>query len=431
MSINGTVTEVRADRQDIRWQPDNGFRPISLEKIIGLDNLLNICWLNRGLEVARAVCRICVTSNTGEKGYGTGFLIGEGLLMTNHHVINDDTDLAKSYVEFNYERTWNGGSSRVTRFQLSRTVYHSDRELDCTVVSVEGAPGQRFGFIDLEESAQTFTNDYVSIIQHPLGSYKQIGLTDNKVASVHRHYVQYTTDTEPGSSGSPVFDQDWRIVALHHAGGDLLNGDGQRYFINEGININHIRAWLQGKMGTRSEVISLVFGPMQSELISMIEDAQRTDMEVVAGGCVPDFLRRFPDFGNALQVGRFEATAGSGEVLPAAVLGVAVGAGIAHLATVATRENFQPGWDGLELAAEPQLRLPGYVFSREHVHSPRQLVQTLLSDEGWLDSCKVDVKVSCGESAAAETGYEALPVLAGVFLRGVLVGAAAYRAGKG
>ena len=30
--------------------------------------------------------------------------------------------------------------------------------------------------------------------------------------------VRYTTRTEPGSSGSPCFDIDWNLVALHHSG---------------------------------------------------------------------------------------------------------------------------------------------------------------------------------------------------------------------
>jgi V8-like Glu-specific endopeptidase len=30
--------------------------------------------------------------------------------------------------------------------------------------------------------------------------------------------VRYATNTEPGSSGSPVFDLDWNLVALHHLG---------------------------------------------------------------------------------------------------------------------------------------------------------------------------------------------------------------------
>ena len=30
--------------------------------------------------------------------------------------------------------------------------------------------------------------------------------------------VRYATNTEPGSSGSPCFDMNWQLAALHHYG---------------------------------------------------------------------------------------------------------------------------------------------------------------------------------------------------------------------
>ena len=30
--------------------------------------------------------------------------------------------------------------------------------------------------------------------------------------------INYRTNTDPGSSGSPVFTMDWDLVALHHSG---------------------------------------------------------------------------------------------------------------------------------------------------------------------------------------------------------------------
>jgi hypothetical protein len=54
--------------------------------------------------------------------------------------------------------------------------------------------------------------------------------------------VRYRTNTEGGSSGSPVFDQNWQLVALHHAGDPSWVA---KY--NEGIPISLILAQLKAR----------------------------------------------------------------------------------------------------------------------------------------------------------------------------------------
>ena len=73
---------------------------------------------------------------------------------------------------------------------------------------------------------------------------KQISLYHNIVTNTNERVVQYLTDTLKGSSGSPVFNSDWEVVALHHSGGgnkpgepELPEGIKSR---NEGIFINKI-----------------------------------------------------------------------------------------------------------------------------------------------------------------------------------------------
>jgi V8-like Glu-specific endopeptidase len=84
---------------------------------------------------------------------------------------------------------------------------------------------------------------YVNIIQHPAGQSKVIALYHNVVAYVDDRRVQYLTDTLPGSSGSPVFDSQWRVVALHHSGGWLTEpGSKKAFFRNEGIHVHCLRA---------------------------------------------------------------------------------------------------------------------------------------------------------------------------------------------
>ena len=67
----------------------------------------------------------------------------------------------------------------------------------------------------------------INIIQHPGGGPKQIALYHNVVVYSDERVVQYLTDTLPGSSGSPCFNDAWEVVALHHSGGWLREPGGK------------------------------------------------------------------------------------------------------------------------------------------------------------------------------------------------------------
>ena len=64
-------------------------------------------------------------------------------------------------------------------------------------------------------------------------------MQDNYLLGCDQQFIHYRTPTEPGSSGSPVFERtDWQVVGLHHRGGEKMNRlDGQpgTYAANEGI----------------------------------------------------------------------------------------------------------------------------------------------------------------------------------------------------
>ena len=80
----------------------------------------------------------------------------------------------------------------------------------------------------------------MNVIQHPSGGPKQIAVTNNRVLKLHDPFIHYMTDTLPGSSGSPVFLDSWRVVAIHHAGGAAVkkNARGDVIFGNEGVLVS-------------------------------------------------------------------------------------------------------------------------------------------------------------------------------------------------
>ena len=89
--------------------------------------------------------------------------------------------------------------------------------------------------------------ELANIIQHPLRQPKQIVVRENTLVARDEtlKVLHYLADTEHGSSGSPVFNNQWEAIALHHWGGPHLeirgiDGRPLRRDINEGIRISAI-----------------------------------------------------------------------------------------------------------------------------------------------------------------------------------------------
>ena len=88
------------------------------------------------------------------------------------------------------------------------------------------------------------------VIGHPRGlEQPQFSLQDNHILGYDETRMHYRSPTEGGSSGSPVFDKQWNLIALHHAGSlemRRLDGVGV-YAANEGILVSAIIAAVREK----------------------------------------------------------------------------------------------------------------------------------------------------------------------------------------
>lgn len=225
----------------------------AFQKVLGdKSHLVRIAWLEKAIKASRSVGRVVLPDGAT----GTGFLTEGGYLFTNHHVLSDAATAENSYIEFNFELDANGQSKPRHRYRFDPADFVTDEALDFTKVKVKEngqTPLSEWGHLELAPDALPTVGEPVNIIQHPNGDDKQIALTANKVLSVWGHRLFYTTDTEPGSSGSPVFNQDWKVVALHHAGKSMdegglqINANGDRAGANRGILFSYILAELNNR----------------------------------------------------------------------------------------------------------------------------------------------------------------------------------------
>jgi len=224
--------------EDVAWK---GLEDADqLEKIIGTQStLMPIRFLEAGLLNARPVARVIRADGAS----GSGFLTDDNLLITCHHVLPTEDSAREAVAQFNYQKTVDGLDAPVDEFRLvpyGAFATSPAEEGDWTAVRVEGEPNKRWGALRLTH-VDLQVGDRVNIVQHPGGGPKQIALYHNVVVFVGNRRLQYLTDTLPGSSGSPIFDSDWCVVALHHSGGWLREpGSKRMYFRNEGIHVNAI-----------------------------------------------------------------------------------------------------------------------------------------------------------------------------------------------
>ena len=226
-----------------------------LEKVLGNDGVVTLKWYLQGLERCRTVAQVRTLT---DEGFGTGFLIrgsdlapalgNELLLLTNAHVISDDPTVqasdgslpsADAAIRFEALESATG-----TEFRVAKVLWTSPpKELDATLVRLEPAITVKDAVTVSKKLPLTDGKQKVYVIGHPGGRTLSLSLHDNLLLDHDERLIHYRAPTEGGSSGSPVFDQTWRLIGLHHAGSlemPRLKNQPGTYAANEGIWIQKI-----------------------------------------------------------------------------------------------------------------------------------------------------------------------------------------------
>jgi V8-like Glu-specific endopeptidase len=209
--------------------------------VAGQPTFLEVVFLAIGLERARSVCRLA--TRFPAEGWGTAFRIGARHLLTNHHVLynHDDGDKKVRSVEawFNFEEDERGKPRDIVSLACDVSSIVGEKPDDWAVIETADPIPDVFPALPIVGARVPQVDDRVCIIQHPGGQTKKVALQHNLVRDVDTEKIQYWTDTDLGSSGSPVFDDRWDVVALHHFSVPAPQGDrvGVR---NQGRRIDRI-----------------------------------------------------------------------------------------------------------------------------------------------------------------------------------------------
>lgn len=253
----GTLSALK---EELKSNPQNLEKNFSGERSFGLDTLKQI------IDACGAIG--CVSNRRGER-LGTGFLLGPGELskngrwadtpvfVTNAHVISTEVPNAllpqDALVSFEAESS----ALEAPRYYAVEEVLFTSSpaplgtrcpdglQLDVTVVRLKDLDARTKALALARSLPLVDAKARAYVVGHPLGSGLQLSLHDSQLIDIDedRRLVHYRTPTDPGSSGSPVFNGSWKVIALHHGGSSetpRLRGEG-RYEANEGITFEAIR----------------------------------------------------------------------------------------------------------------------------------------------------------------------------------------------
>jgi hypothetical protein len=248
-------SEVRPTLQKIEKTEERASASLQFEKILGKEGVVSLSWYKTGLDRTQSVAKVL---NKLEEGFGTGFLVRGGdlvpafgdevLLLTNAHVMSDNAAVQGQYgsldpadAQIIFE---NFEAAAQKKYRVAKLLFTSPpTELDATLLRLDPPPppcatypvGKRLPALDGTQK--------VYVIGHPRGGGLSISLNDNLLLDWDDQKIHYRAPTEGGSSGSPVFNQQWDLIGLHHAGSmnlPKLKGQEGTYPANEGIWIQRI-----------------------------------------------------------------------------------------------------------------------------------------------------------------------------------------------
>ncbi len=194
--------------------------------------------------------RRCVALVHAGRRFGTGVLLPENWLLTCNHVLPSMEDAREGVAVFDCELASSKQfeTPQTFSFDPEKGFYTSPEQGgdDLTLVKLKGDANAIYGRVELHDISVQI-GDLVVAVSHAGGGPKQDS-EPGPVVALPDGLVQYQTPTEVGSSGGPVFNKDWQIVAIHKRKGEYTDEDARTCKeCYEGIRVGTVLVWAAGR----------------------------------------------------------------------------------------------------------------------------------------------------------------------------------------
>ncbi len=192
--------------------------------------------------------------STGGSRFCSGFMVNNTaqdrapLFMTANHCRINASSAARLVVYWNYQRSECGNrrvNGSLDQWQSGSTLLASGRISDFTLVRLDESPKEEWNVSYAGWDRRGINATTSVAIHHPRVSEKSISFSHRETAlttylgrnelpgdeATHVMVEDWDTGTtEPGSSGSPLFDQDHRVIGQLHGGYAACGNDREDWY---------------------------------------------------------------------------------------------------------------------------------------------------------------------------------------------------------
>lgn len=211
-----------------------------LELLEGKDDSARMAWLEKGLAAYRAVGQVIGS----DSAIGTGFILADSTVLTCNHVVKKE-DLEK------------GATIKFTALEQPDQIFTYNLALEgfeCSpsealnfskiqVHDLEGKPLSSWGHLPSFNINPVKIGAPVFMIRYHQGKIKEIDFKPSVVIDASTDFIYYTFhESSAGSSGGPIFNENWDCVGMHEAAGERLDigTSGRKGPARKGVSIKAI-----------------------------------------------------------------------------------------------------------------------------------------------------------------------------------------------